>query len=62
MQKWIDANPDYMEDQDKQKYFIDMVRHCGNDLNDMDIMKNVGIKISPSDAAIEILEIDTQII
>ena len=36
MQKWIDANPDYMEDQDKQKYFIDMVRHCGKDLNDID--------------------------
>ncbi len=36
MQKWIDANPDYMEDQDKQKYFIDMVRNCGKNIEDID--------------------------
>ena len=36
---------------------LDEVAFVGNDLNDMDIMKNVGIKISPSDAELEILEI-----
>ena len=36
MQKWIDANPDYMENPDKQQYFIDMVRNCGQNIEDID--------------------------
>ena len=36
MQKWIDANPDYMENPDKQDYFIDMVRNCGQNIEDID--------------------------
>tara|TARA_Y100001970_G_C13866002_1_gene666551 strand:- start:273 stop:752 length:480 start_codon:yes stop_codon:yes gene_type:complete len=36
---------------------LNEVAFVGNDLNDMDIMKNVGVRISPSDAAIEILEL-----
>ena len=36
MQKWIDANPDYMEKPEKQVYFIDMVRNCGKNIEDID--------------------------
>ena len=36
MQKWIDMNPDYMENPDKQQYFIDMVRNCGKNIEDID--------------------------
>jgi hypothetical protein len=36
MKKWMDINPDYMENPDKQDYFIDMVRHCGRKLDDLD--------------------------
>ena len=36
---------------------LDEVAFVGNDLNDMEIMKSVGVKISPNDAAAEILEL-----
>ena len=36
MQKWIDANPDYMENPEKQVYFIDMVRNCGKNIEEID--------------------------
>ena len=36
MKKWMDINPDYMEIPDKQDYFIDMVRHCGRNIDDLD--------------------------
>ena len=34
MRKWLKANPDYMQHPTKQDYFIDMVRHCGRNLDD----------------------------
>ena len=36
MQKWIDANPDYMEHPEKQEYFLDMVRNCGQNIDNID--------------------------
>ena len=36
---------------------LDDVAFIGNELNDFDVMQKVGIKISPSDAAKEILEL-----
>jgi len=36
MQKWIDANPDYMDYPDKQEYFINMVKNCGKNIEDID--------------------------
>ncbi|RPG62240.1 MAG: haloacid dehalogenase [Flavobacteriaceae bacterium TMED238] len=36
---------------------LDEVAFVGNDLNDMEIMKSVGVKISPFDAAAEILKL-----
>ncbi len=50
MQQWIDANPDYMDDPDKQDYFIDLVRRCSSSITDIDgkvikrICNNVNIK------------------
>ena len=34
MRKWLKSNPDYMQHPTKQDYFIDMVRHCGRNLDD----------------------------
>ena len=28
VKQWIDANPDYMDNPEKQEYFIDLVRRC----------------------------------
>jgi len=36
MKQWMDANPDYMDDPDKQDYFIHMVKNCGKSINDID--------------------------
>lgn len=36
MKQWMDANPDYMDDPDKQEYFIHMVKNCGKSINDID--------------------------
>ena len=36
IKQWIDANPDYMDNQEKQEYFIDLVRRCTGDLHDID--------------------------
>ena len=36
---------------------LDNVAFVGNDINDLDIMKNVGLKISPSDAVEEIIKL-----
>ena len=40
---------------------LDEVAFIGNDLNDIEVMRKVGIKISPSDGAKEILEISDYI-
>ena len=50
MKQWMDANPDYMDDPDKQDYFIDLVRRCSGNLDDIDgkvikrVCNNVNIK------------------
>ena len=50
MQQWMDANPGYMDDPDKQDYFIDLVRRCSSSLTDIDskvikrVCNNVNIK------------------
>ena len=50
IKQWIDANPDYMDDPDKQEYFIDLVRRCSSDLDEVDnkvikkVCNNVNIK------------------
>ena len=50
MQQWMDANPGYMDDPDKQDYFIDLVRRCSSSLEDIDskvikrVCNNVNIK------------------
>ena len=36
MKLWMDANPDYMEDPDKQQYFINMVRNCGKNTDEIE--------------------------
>ena len=50
IKQWIDANPDYMENPEKQEYFIDLVRRCSSDLDEVDnkvikkVCNNVNIK------------------
>ena len=50
VKQWIDANPDYMDNPEKQEYFIDLVRRCTSDLDDIDnkvikrVCNNVSIK------------------
>jgi len=50
MKQWMDANPNYMDDPDKQDYFIDLVRRCSSSLTDVDgkvikrVCNNVNIK------------------
>lgn len=50
MKQWMDANPNYMDDPDKQDYFIDLVRRCSSNLDDVDgkvikkVCNNVNIK------------------
>mgnify|MGYP001185186883 CR=1 FL=1 len=50
MKQWMDANPDYMDNPDKQDYFIDLVRRCSSNLDDIDgkvikrVCNNVNIK------------------
>ena len=43
VKQWIDANPDYMDNPDKQEYFIDLVRRCSSSLDSVDnkIIKRV---------------------
>ena len=43
VKQWIDANPDYMDNPDKQEYFIDLVRRCSSSLVNVDskIIKKV---------------------
>ena len=36
VKQWIDANPDYMDNPEKQEYFIDLVRRCSTNLEDID--------------------------
>lgn len=36
VKQWIDANPDYMDNPEKQEYFIDLVRRCSSSLEDID--------------------------
>ena len=36
VKQWIDANPDYMELPEKQRYFIDLIRRCSGNLEDID--------------------------
>ena len=36
VKQWIDANPDYMDNPEKQEYFIDLVRRCSSSLDDID--------------------------
>ena len=36
VKQWIDANPDYMDNPDKQEYFIDLVRRCSSNLEEVD--------------------------
>ena len=36
MKKWLDYNPDYMDNQEKQDYFINMVRNCSKNIDDID--------------------------
>ena len=50
VKQWIDANPDYMDNPEKQEYFIDLVRRCSSNLEDIDnkvikrICNNINIK------------------
>ena len=50
MKQWMDANPNYMDDPDKQDYFIDLVRRCSSSLTDVDgkvikrVCNNINIK------------------
>ena len=36
VKQWIDANPDYMDNPEKQEYFIDLVRRCSSNLEEID--------------------------
>ena len=36
VKQWIDANPDYMDNPEKQEYFIDLIRRCSSNLEEID--------------------------
>ena len=40
-----------------QEYSLNEIGYVGNDINDLEVMQVVGLKISPADATSEILEI-----
>ena len=42
---------------EKNTINIDTIAYIGNDLNDLDVMQMVGLKVCPSDAWIEIINI-----
>jgi len=50
VKQWIDANPDYMDNPEKQEYFIDLVRRCSSNIEEIDskvikkVCNNVNIR------------------
>ena len=41
IKQWLDNNPDYMEDNNKQAYFAKILKTCGAKLNDEKIIKKI---------------------